>query len=74
MNNVNYSDMSDKELEQYFLRNRNDKVAMQVYIDRLAQRPQQIVTTLNDPDFYPKIEAAVLRQLQSAGRNDESTV
>jgi hypothetical protein len=74
MNQVNYTAMSDKELKQYFLRHRDDKVALQVYIDRLADKPKEIVTTLNDPDFYIKIEAAVSRQMAAASHNDESTV
>jgi hypothetical protein len=74
MNQVNYTAMSDKELKQYFLRHRDDKVALQVYIDRLADKPKEIVTTLNDPDFYIKIEAAVSRQMAAASHIDESTV
>jgi hypothetical protein len=66
MSQINYAAMSDKELKQYFLQHREDKVAFQTYLDRLNTRPRQIITTVDDPDFDAKIEAAILRQMQAA--------
>ncbi len=32
MSKINYSAMTDKELRQYFVKHREDKIALQVYI------------------------------------------
>ena len=71
MSQIDYAAMSDKELRQYFLRHRADKGALRAYLDRLGERPQQLITTVDDPDFEAKIKAAILQQMQ-AGNNDES--
>lgn len=68
MNQINYGAMSDKELKQYFLQHREDKVAFQTYLERLNTRPRKIITTVDDPDFDAKIQAAILRQMQAAGQ------
>lgn len=73
MSQVNYAAMSDKELKQYFLQHREDKIALQAYLDRLNARPREIITTVDDPDFDAKIQAAILRQIQAAG-NGEAAV
>ncbi len=45
-----------KELRQYFIKHREDKVALQAYLDRLSRRPdQKVITTSDDPDFDEKI-------------------
>lgn len=67
MNQVNYAAMSDKELRQYFLLHREDKTALRAYLDRLSDRPRNIITTVDDPDFDAKIQSAVLKQMQTAG-------
>nr|WP_236117164.1 hypothetical protein [Hassalia byssoidea] len=41
MSQINYADMSDEELRQYFLQHRQDKIALQAYLDRLSTRPLQ---------------------------------
>ena len=69
MSQVNYAAMSDKQLKQYFLQHREDKVAFQTYLDRLNIRSRQIITTVDDPDFDAKIEAAILQQMQAADSN-----
>jgi hypothetical protein len=74
MSQVNYATMSDRELKQYFLRHREDKTALQTYLDRLGDRPQEIITTVDDPDFDEKIQAAILRQLQAVDGNSEAAV
>ncbi|MEH1910187.1 MAG: hypothetical protein V7L05_32120 [Nostoc sp.] len=81
MSQVNYAAMSDQELRQYFLLHREDKIAIRVYLDRLGDvydglrlRPRNIITTVDDPDFDAKIQAAVLKQMQAAGNNGETAV
>jgi hypothetical protein len=74
MSQVNYTAMSDEELRQYFLRHRDDKKALRAYLDRLSKRPREIITTIDDPDFDAKIQAAVLRQMQAAGNNGDPAV
>jgi hypothetical protein len=69
MSQVNYAAMSDRDLKQYFLRHRGDKTALQAYLDRLSDRPREIITTVDDPDFDEKIQAAILRQLQAVDGN-----
>ena len=74
MSQVNYAAMSDEELRQYFLRHREDKIALRFYFDRLRERPRLIITTVDDPDFDANIQAAVLRQIQGADSNAEAAV
>jgi hypothetical protein len=74
MSQVNYAAMSDQELRQHFLRHREDKVALRAYLDRLSNRPRNVITTVDDPDFDAKIQAAVLRQMQAADDNGEAAV
>jgi hypothetical protein len=74
MSQVNYAAMSDAELRQYFLRHREDKMAIRAYLDRLSERPRRIITTVDDPDFDAKIQAAILQQMQAADDNGEPAV
>lgn len=74
MSQVNYAAMSDDELRQYFLRHREDKKALRAYLDRLSDRPHHIITTVDDPEFDAKIQAAILRQMQASDSNGETTV
>jgi hypothetical protein len=74
MSQVNYKDMSDAELRQYFLRHREDKMALQAYLDRLGDRPRRIITTVDDPDFDRKIQAEILRQMQATNGNGEVAI
>jgi hypothetical protein len=73
MSQVNYAAMSDKELKQYFLQHREDKTALQAYLNRLHKHPRQIITNVDDPDFDSKIQAAILRQIEAAQSNDDHT-
>ncbi len=70
MSQVDYAVMSDVELRQYFLRHREDKEALQAYLDRLGDRPRQVITTIDDPDFDAKIQAAILQKMRSAGSGE----
>ncbi|XGV94943.1 MAG: hypothetical protein ACAF41_19640 [Leptolyngbya sp. BL-A-14] len=74
MSQVNYAAMSDQELRQYFLQHREDKTALRAYLDRLGDRPHDIITTVDDPDFDAKIQTAIQRQMQVAGDNSDATV
>ncbi len=51
MSQVNYVEMSDRELKQYFLQNRHDRDALEVYLDRVNQRPRNIIASPGDQDF-----------------------
>lgn len=74
MSQINYAAMSDQELRQHFLRHREDKMAFRAYLDRLNDRPRNVITTVDDPDFDAKIQAAVLQQMQAADDNGEAAV
>jgi hypothetical protein len=74
MSQVNYAAMSDPELRQYFMRHREDKMALQAYLDRLGDRPRRIITTVDDPDFDRKIQAEILRQMQANNDNGEVAI
>lgn len=74
MSQVNYAAMSDQELRRYFLQHRDDKLALQAYLDRLSSRPREIITTVDDPDFDTKIKAVILRKMQAANDNGEASV
>ncbi len=63
MSQVNYATMSDEELKRYFLRHREEKEALRAYLDRVGDRPHKVITTVDDPDFDVKIEAAILEKL-----------
>lgn len=65
MSQVNYAAMSDQELRQHFLRHREDQAALRAYLERLSDRPRNVITTVDDPDFDAKIQAAVLRQMHA---------
>jgi hypothetical protein len=62
MAEVNYAAMSDAELKQLFRQSHNEE-ALQVYLDRLNQKPKQVIATADDPDFEAKIEAEIQRRL-----------
>lgn len=72
MNQVNYAAMTDEELRQYFLLHREDKIALQAYLDRLGERSRDVITTVDDPEFDAKIQAAILKQMQAANKSSEA--
>ncbi|MBW4641450.1 MAG: hypothetical protein KME23_00205 [Goleter apudmare HA4340-LM2] len=71
MSQINYTAMSDEELRRYFLQHRDDKMALRAYLDRLNKRPREIITTVDDPDFDAKIQAAILRKMPAANNHGE---
>ncbi len=65
MNQINYETMTDAELKDYFLKHRNNKAALQAYLNRINQSPKQVIANPNDCDFDEKIQAAILKKLQN---------
>ncbi len=63
MSQINFSAMTDQELKRYFLDHRDDKAALEAYLDRRTQRPKSVITTVDDPDFDVKIQASIEQQL-----------
>ena len=55
MSQVNYEQMSDSDLKQYFLSHRGDQEAMQAYLNRRSQRPCQVIASPSDLDFDEKV-------------------
>lgn len=73
MSQVNYDAMSDAQLKQYFLKHREDKAALQAYLDRINQHPRPAIATPGDPNFDAKIQAAIRQQMQ-ARKSDEPAI
>jgi heterodisulfide reductase subunit A-like polyferredoxin len=69
MSQTNYEAMSTPELRQYFISHREDKVALQAYLDRINLRPRQVVAHPDDPDFDEKILALIRQKLVAAQRD-----
>jgi hypothetical protein len=65
MSQANYATMTDQELKQYFLYHRDDRIALQTYLDRISDRPHNVITTVDDPDFDAKMQVALLKQMQN---------
>lgn len=65
MNQINYETMSDIELRNYFLKHRNNKSALQAYLNRINQKHKEVIANPNDSNFDEKIQAAILKQLQN---------
>ncbi|WP_042711791.1 DUF6887 family protein [Crocosphaera watsonii WH 8501] len=59
MSEINYAQMSDKELRKYFLEHKNEQSTLQAYFQRRNQQPKQVITKVGDPDFDLKIEQAI---------------
>ncbi len=67
MSQIDYAAMTDQQLKQYFLDHRHDQAALQAYLDRRNQRPKVVITTVDDPEFDQKIQAAIERQISKGG-------
>ncbi|ACB51368.1 unknown [Crocosphaera subtropica ATCC 51142] len=65
MSEINYDQMSDQELRQYFLEHKNDQPALQAYLQRRNKQRRQVITKVGDPDFDLKIEKAIKSKLES---------
>ena len=64
MSQIDYAAMTDQQLKQYFLEHRSDEAALQAYLDRRSQRSKVVITTIDDPDFDQKIQAAIEQQIR----------
>jgi hypothetical protein len=64
MNPVNYAEMTDLELKQYFLSHRQEEEAFQAYLARYRSQPREAITKVGDPDFDRKIQAAIQQKMQ----------
>jgi hypothetical protein len=65
MNPVNYAEMTDLELKQYFLSHRQEEEAFQAYLARYRSQPREAITKVGDPDFDRKIQAAIQQKMQA---------
>ena len=65
MSRVNYESMTDAELKLYFLKHRNDKSALQAYLERLNQNSREVIASPEDSDFDEKIQLAILNKLKA---------
>ena len=65
MNPVNYAEMTDLELKQYFLSHRQEEDAFQAYLARYRSQPRAAITKVGDPDFDRKIQAAIEQKMQA---------
>uniref|UniRef100_B8HWA4 Uncharacterized protein n=1 Tax=Cyanothece sp. (strain PCC 7425 / ATCC 29141) TaxID=395961 RepID=B8HWA4_CYAP4 len=63
MTQVNYAEMTDQELKQYFLAHRDDQAAFYAYMDRLNARPRKPGIKLDDPDWENKLRVMVEEKL-----------
>lgn len=66
MSQVNFDAMSDGELKQYFLVNRQDRDAFQAYLYRFSQRSKSVIAKPDDPDFDEKIQTAIRKKLEAS--------
>ncbi len=64
MSEINYNQMSDQELRQYFLEHKNEQSALQAYLQRRNKQPKQVITKVGDPDFDVKIEQAIKEKIR----------
>ncbi|NJM48310.1 MAG: hypothetical protein HC860_20805 [Alkalinema sp. RU_4_3] len=65
MSQTNYLSMSERELRQYWLSHKEDKLALEAYLERRSQRPQGTTTFHpDDADFEERLNSLVQRQLQ----------
>jgi hypothetical protein len=73
METINYSAMSDEDLKSYFLQYREDKLALENYLNRVGDRPHQFITTVDDPDFDAKIHAVTKQKILN-NNNGKSSI
>ncbi len=69
MSEINYDQMSDQELRQYFLEHKNEQSALQAYLQRRNQQPRKVITKVCDADFDLKIEQAIKEKIHNRKKN-----
>lgn len=50
---TNYTDMTDAELKQYFLENKDDKEAFYAYLDRKENKEKKVIINANELQSLP---------------------
>ncbi|MDJ0597756.1 MAG: hypothetical protein QNJ37_02775 [Crocosphaera sp.] len=50
MKPINYSQMSNQELKQYLIKNKDNKEAFYAYLDRKQQQPKQVIIGVDELD------------------------
>ncbi len=50
---TNYTDMTDEELKQYFLKNKNDKDVFYAYLDRKKSKEKKLIISVNELESLP---------------------
>jgi len=50
---TNYTDMTDEELKQYFLENKDNKEAFYAYLDRKAKKEKKVIISVNELQSIP---------------------
>jgi hypothetical protein len=65
MSQVDFDAMSDAELRQYLLQNRQDQAALEAHLDRLNRQSRPIIASPGDPDFSEKIQAAIRQKIEA---------
>jgi hypothetical protein len=50
---TNYTDMTDEELKQYFLENKDDKEAFYAYLDRKENKEKKLIISVNEMQSLP---------------------
>lgn len=64
MSKVDYSNMSNQELREYFLANRDNQSALQAYLERKNNQQRKVIAKVGDIDFDLKIEKAIQEKLK----------
>ena len=63
MSKVNYNAMSNAQLKDYFLKHPGDRASLQIYLDRINQKPLKIIASPDDPNFEQKVQDAIRQKL-----------
>jgi hypothetical protein len=64
MSQINYASMSDQELRQYWLSHKEDKTALDAYLERRSQCSEGSTFHPDDDDFEERLAALVQKQIQ----------
>jgi hypothetical protein len=64
MSKINFDAMSDQELRQYFLNNKQDPEVLSAYLARRSRSNKTVIAKVDDPDFEAKVLAYIQEQLR----------
>jgi len=65
MKQINYAEMSDRELKHYLVKHRDDQEAFYAYLDRRHARSNAVTIELDDPDWQEKVMAVIQEQINA---------